>query len=518
MATNPDILLQQAAEALKNKQYPKAEALQRKGCELLRELGGEDSRLADEVEKLAQIHYVQKKYESSASEYEAVLKLREKSLAENDFEILKALYGLAKAHFEARQYELSEVEMRRALAIAETRSDSHETLAFCLYELGWVLYYVGKYREAEPYLLKALPICEKTHGDSHSQTIRVLAGIALLYKNCVEIGKDPEPYFRKAIEASKSEPGLREYYLMNLYRLASFLEESKRFDDADDLFFQLLSLIREKSDQDDTDNSWIIRGCVKYFTKRGKQDLVADLITAKPSHDVYARMVKERLEHAEQTLSEDDPEFAEALLTAGNDATFEGRYEEAEPLLMRALDACLRIHGEKSSQSIFALNRVCIIKRLVGKFDEAESAIQKAVEGAKECFFDHGFYGWTLENLAILREAEGKTDDAVGIYAQAVTEYERICGFPSYETAEALYHQSGCLLRMGRLGPAENAIRRAISAIDQISNLSDYEKSDYLSTLASILEASGRSPEGAEMRNRAAQLFAQAKQQNESEE
>jgi tetratricopeptide (TPR) repeat protein len=78
---------------------------------------------------------------------------------------------------------------------------------------------------------------------------------------------------------------------------------------------------------------------------------------------------------------------------------------------------------------------------------------------------------------------------AANSYAQAVAEYERIFGFPSYETAEALYHQSGCLFRMGRFGPAEIAIQRAISVMDGIEELSEPEKSDYLSTLASILEA-----------------------------
>src|SRR5262249_40182775 len=162
------------------------------------------------------------------------------------------------------------------------------------------------------------------------------------------------------------------------------------------------------------------------------------------------------------------------------------------PLLIRALDASVKIHGENGSQTLIALNRVCIVKRLLGKFDEAESAIQRAIEGAKARFSDQGFYPWTLENLALLREAEGKMDDAESNYAEAVTEYERSCGFPSYEAAEALYHQSGCLLRMGKLAPAEVAIKRAIDVMDKIGNLSDYEKSDYLSTLASILEASGR--------------------------
>jgi len=163
------------------------------------------------------------------------------------------------------------------------------------------------------------------------------------------------------------------------------------------------------------------------------------------------------------------------------------------------------------------LNRVCIIKRLLGKFDEAESAIQRAVDGARVYFSGQGFYPWTLENLALLREAEAKTEDAESKYAEAVAEYEKVCGFPSYETAEALYHQSGCLLRMGKLTPAETAIRRAISVMDKIDNLSDCEKSDYLSTLALILEATGHNSESTEMRNRAEHLFEQAKRQNESE-
>jgi tetratricopeptide (TPR) repeat protein len=159
----------------------------------------------------------------------------------------------------------------------------------------------------------------------------------------------------------------------------------------------------------------------------------------------------------------------------------------------------------------------CIIKRTLGKFDEAELAIQQAVEGAKEQFYNDGFYPSTLETLALLREAEKKTDDAARIYAEAVSEYERICGFPSYQTAEALYPQSGCLLRMRNVAPAETAIRRAIGVMDKIEELSGHEKSDYLATLASILEATGRNSEAEEMQNRAQELFEQAQKENERE-
>jgi tetratricopeptide (TPR) repeat protein len=518
MPNETENLLLQANEALEAKQYAKAEALQAQACKLMRGERADEYRLAIEIEKLADIHCVQKKFDQCANEYSEVVQMREKFMPANDFNILRPLYRLAKSHFEGQEYELAEVEMRKALALTETRNDSPESLAFCLYELGWLLYFVGKYQEAEPYLLKALPICETVHGPSHPQTVQVSGGIALLYKNCADLGEDPEPYFRRAIEASKSNANLRESYLLNLGRLASFLNESERFDDADGLYLELLSVIRGTPDQDDSDKRWIIRDCVEYFTKRGREELVADLAASAANHNVYMDMVKERLNHAERTLSEDDPEFAEALFTAGNNATFEGNYQEAEQLLERALAAAERIHGEKSSQVLFALNRVCIVKRLLGKFADAESAIQKAVSRTRECFSDQGLYPWTLENLALLREAEGKADDAELSYAEAVAEYEKICGFPTYETAEALYHQSGCLLRMGKTVPAEAAIRRAISVMDTVEQLSGYEKSDYLGTLASILEATGRHDEAVEMQSRADGLFEQAKKQNENQE
>src|SRR5438128_3658297 len=108
MTDDPNALLQQAAEALKNEQYPAAEALQRKGCEIIREQGADESRLATEIEKLADIHCVQRKFDLCANEYADAVKLREKFLAENDFSILRVLYRLAKSHFEGQQYELAE--------------------------------------------------------------------------------------------------------------------------------------------------------------------------------------------------------------------------------------------------------------------------------------------------------------------------------------------------------------------------------------------------------------------------
>jgi tetratricopeptide (TPR) repeat protein len=517
MTNETETLLLQAKEALEAKQYAKAEASQRQACDLMRGERADDSRLASEIEKLADIHCIQKKFDQCASEYAEVVQMREKFVPANDYNILRPLYRQAKSHFEGQKYDLAEAEMRRTLSIAETHSDSPETLAFSLYELGFLLYFVGKHSEAEPLLLKALSTADAALGGSHHQTIRALDGIARLYANS-DLAKDPEPYFTRLIEVSKTKKELTETYRLNLWRFAGYMAEHQKYEQADELYLELVAVLDATEQKDDCNLHLIASSCVKYFKSRGKGELVAHLAPEGPDYGVYGDMVKGRLAHAEQALSEDDPEYAEALSAAGNHALFEGKYQEAEPLLTRAFDAFTRVNGKNSSQAVLALNRVGTIKRLLRKFDEAESAIQKAINAAKESSVDQGLYPRSLENLALLREAENRVEDAERIYEEAVADYEKSSGLASYVTAEALYHQSGCLLRMGKLRPAETAIRRAIGVMDKVEQLSGYEKSDYLGTLASILEATGRNSEAAEMKSRAQQLFEQTKKENERED
>jgi tetratricopeptide (TPR) repeat protein len=120
MVNDAEALLQEAAEALKGKEYAKAEPLQRQGCELLREEPVDQSRLATELETLADIHCTQKKFKQCANEYSQVVQMREKFMPANDFNILRPLYRLAKSNFEAQNYESAEAIRQKAWLFAST--------------------------------------------------------------------------------------------------------------------------------------------------------------------------------------------------------------------------------------------------------------------------------------------------------------------------------------------------------------------------------------------------------------
>jgi tetratricopeptide (TPR) repeat protein len=509
MSTDAENLFEEANHALDRKQYAIAEKFQRQALTLL-ELHSEDaSRIAAEVEKLAGIHFQQAKFGLAASEYQRVLKLREGSLPISDPQILRVLHCLGKSYFNEMKYDLAEAAFRNALAASETQSDSSRDVAQFLYELGFLLYYVGRYREAEPQLLRALRLYETLQGPNHPDTVYVLERIALNYENCPEIGKDPEPYFQKAVEALKADTENKYQYVANLCRWAGCIAARERFEQADKLFTEVLALI-DASYQQNPEWHWIVSNCVEYLESRGKGDLVAHLKAKELDYDAYGDVVRQRLEHAERTLSDNDPELAAALLNAGNHAIFQQNYPEAEALLRRALDSNLKVHGEESEAVVVNLNRLCVVARELKNFDEAESAIQRAFEIAKKSFPNSQVCPRTMETLALLREAQGRTEEATELYNQAVVIFEQLYGYPSYEVIECCYRQSGHLFRAGKFADAENAIRRVTGAMDKIDAVSDYERSDYMATLASVLRGLGREKESEDAGKRADELLERA--------
>lgn len=471
---------------------------------------------ADEVEKHAGIYFQQRKFDLAATEYERVLKAREESLPAGHDQILRVLYWLGKSHFNDRKYDSAEAAFRRALSECESQSDSAINIGRFLCELGFLLYYVGRYREAEPYLLRALQIKEAVCGGNHPETVWVLERLALNYRQCPDIGKDPEPFFQRAAQALKPDAVHKAEYIANLCRWAECIAERRRFEEADELYAQLLGFI-DATPEWNSEWHWILSNCVKYFQSRGKGDLVAHLEAKDATYDAYGELVRSALEHAERTLPDHDPKLAEALFNAGNHAIFHQKYAEAEVLLRRALDSNRKAYGEESEAVVANLSRLCIVARELKKSDEAEKTIQRALEIAQKRFPNSQVYPRTLETMALLREEQGRTAEATALYGQAVALFEEQTGYPSHETVECLYRQSGHLLRAGKFVEAATAIRRVTEVMDGCEGVSDFEKSDYVATLASALDGLGRPQESVEARKRAEELLERARKNAERE-
>jgi len=515
MLSETEDLFRQAAEALKKRQYALAEKAQRQAIDLLEPHSPEADRLADELQKLASIHFQQKRFALAATEYQRVLSFREASLSANNPRVLQALYWLGKSHFNDAKYDLAQASFRRALEAAETLPGAEHNIGAFLCELGFVLYFVGHYSEAEPFLLRALQLYGSLYGENDLRTAWILERIALNYDNCPDLGKDPEPYYERAARALKPDGDNKCEYASNLCRWAQCVAGRKRFEQADKLFAELLALIDDSPAWNSSAQHWIVSSCVEYFESRDKAELIADLAARAAGYDPYGDMVRQALDHAEQTLADDDQRFAEALFSAGNNALFHSKYAEAEKLLRRALHANIKAHGEDSEQVVANLCRLCVVARELENWDEAESTIQRALGIAKQHFANAQVHPRAVETLAFLREVQGRNADATALFAEAVSLFEQQCGYPSYETLECLYRQSGHLLRAGKLADAEVAIRRVTTRMHEVEECSSYERADYVATLASVLGGLGRTAESEEATAQAEELMERGRRESE---
>jgi tetratricopeptide (TPR) repeat protein len=157
-------LLKTAKEFLDQRRYVEAEASLTTAIDLLGRGETDDAKLSWALETLAGVHFVQQKFALAASEYQTALQRYEKQASKDDQALLRVLHWLGLSYFNQPDYDKAEFSFRRALALAESRGDDAGNLATSLHQLGFHLYFVGKYREAEPYLLRALPLHEQVKG------------------------------------------------------------------------------------------------------------------------------------------------------------------------------------------------------------------------------------------------------------------------------------------------------------------------------------------------------------------
>jgi len=118
--SNAQKFITEASQALDNHQYAVAEELQRRAIQLLEAQSAEATRIADELETLAGIHFQQGKFALAASEYDRVLKSREVSLPAADAQVQRVLYWQGKSHFNDMKYDLAERAFSRALSECTT--------------------------------------------------------------------------------------------------------------------------------------------------------------------------------------------------------------------------------------------------------------------------------------------------------------------------------------------------------------------------------------------------------------
>jgi nephrocystin-3 len=144
----------------------------------------------------------------------------------------------------------------------------------------------------------------------------------------------------------------------------------------------------------------------------------------------------------------------------------EGRLEEAEPLLRRALEINERLAPDKTEHAKALGNLgelLCSMKRP----HEAEHLFRKALSIEQDLWGDENpDIAKTLHGLATVLNHTGRPNEAEPLLRQALSIQEKYHGFDHLDVAKALHNLAAFLVATGRIGEAEPLFRRALEIVE----------------------------------------------------
>jgi tetratricopeptide (TPR) repeat protein len=308
--------------------------------------------------------------------------------------------------------------------------------ALLLLETGWYLRARVRYQEAEPLLVRALQISEQEQGKEHPATARYTLALASLYQYqgkyeqaeslfkqvlaVLEQHQDPE-YLLDWIGAINNLTGL--YTQQGKYEQAELLQ--KHYELAGLKAF-VVPISEALSGSEALSDSEEMRPAL--LRKTNLFNNLAELYRAQGQYEQAEPLLQRAMKIREHLLGPDHPDVATVLNNLANCYMKLGKYEEAEELHKRALVICERSLGPDHPNTAMSLHNlaVCYMDQGNEKDGQAEKLLQQARAIQEQTLgLDHLGTAYTLYDLAQLYAREGKDGQAEPLFQQALAIQER---------------------------------------------------------------------------------------------
>ncbi len=166
----------------------------------------------------------------------------------------------------------------------------------------------------------------------------------------------------------------------------------------------------------------------------------------------------------EKANGPDDPWLAAHLNNLAELCRGLARYEEAEPLYLRALSILQRAPGPEHPMIVSLVHNLAALRQDQGRYDEAEALLRRSLAQREQVSGPgHPNTASTLNNLAVLLMKQARYAEAEPLCNQALAAWESSLGPCSLQTARGVGNLAGLLSARGRYRVAEPLFRRALA-------------------------------------------------------
>jgi CHAT domain-containing protein/tetratricopeptide (TPR) repeat protein len=438
---------------------------------LMLDLLGESYRHTDEFEKADRafsrgLSFLETRNDTNSVAYEALL---------GDF---------GTALYEQRQFEQSKPLLEQSIRILESRKDIQNVrLANRLNTLGAVLQSTGKLEEAESAYKRALQLfgndplqAEVLNNlgvlamgrghfneaeDIYKQSLRVVqqsnmsnvadvahaeVGLGVVYELSGD-NTQAETLYRRALSRLLDTPAKDDLLIAHVQSdLGEVLVREGRFAEAEDNLNNAIKLRELHLSPDDP-------------TLLGTLNILA-VNLSHVGQLSEAEKIHRRLVISRSKLG-DSGELSESLVNLGELLEMQGKFDEAEPMLVRAVEI---VKGPPEGPKTDIAYRLTILGRFYRDrrwFDRALSTLNEALSYQKT--------GQVLDEIGKVYEMEGDNSGAERYYKLAVEELSKTPDHPDYGTA--LAHLGYLYMQQGKWSDAVNYLKESTNQIVLRSNM-----------------------------------------------
>jgi tetratricopeptide (TPR) repeat protein len=167
-------------------------------------------------------------------------------------------------------------------------------------------------------------------------------------------------------------------------------------------------------------------------------------------------LLLDALEMRKQLFTGDHPDVATSLNNLAFLYNNQGRYSEAEPLYLDALEMRRRLFTGDHPDVASSLNNLADLYHNQGKYSEAEPLYLDALEMKRRLFTgDHPDVASSLNNLAVLYHNQGKYSEAEPLYLDALEMRRRLFTGDHPNVATSLNNLAGLYDSQGKYSEAE---------------------------------------------------------------
>ncbi len=194
-----------------------------------------------------------------------------------------------------------------------------------------------------------------------------------------------------------------------------------------------------------------------------------------------------------QTVLELESDLASSLAWQGDLYRNQGRYAEAEPLLVRSLEIRERQLGVDHPNVATSLNNLALLYKTQGRYSEAEPLYARSLEISEhQLGADHPNVAQSLNNLAALYDSQGRYSEAEPLYVRSLEIKERQLGLDHTLVAQSLNNLAELYRTQSRYAEAEPLYVRSLEIWEQQLGADHPNVATSLNNFALLYDFQGR--------------------------